>query len=141
MSLDERGLLISLLCECWVNRGVPAKPEELAKWLGFPSDKIQSALTQNVLSFFADVEGELHSPELERYRNEILAQREKMSQGGKKGVQAKQRRASLPEGYPEGSRVEMSRDEMSRGGSLKKDDSSIDDAWVKAYDEAQYDRY
>jgi uncharacterized protein YdaU (DUF1376 family) len=149
MSLEERGLYLSMLCECWVNRGVPANPDELGQWLGYSAEKIRAALTQHVLSFFADQKGEIYSPELEKYRTELLAQREKMSQGGKLGALRKVKKGNdslspPPEGYPqgylEGSRVETSRDEMSRGEYLRKEDSPVDSSWVKDYDDAQFER-
>jgi len=43
MSLAERGLLDTLRRECWVNRGMPAKPATLAKMLGFDSAEIDAA--------------------------------------------------------------------------------------------------
>ncbi len=82
MSLEERGLYISLLCECWFNRSVPAEPHSIAKLLGFTKDEIATALTERVLSFFIkDKVGELVNPELERYRVKLEEGREKMSEG------------------------------------------------------------
>lgn len=143
MSLEERGLLISLLCECWVNKSVPVDLEKQGKWLGYPLAAVKAALTERVMSFFKDEHGELISPELEEYRQDLLGKRKKLSDAGKRGAQAreeKKRTASHPQGYLEGSRVEMSGDELNRGESLKKDGSSIDDDWVKGYDDAQFDR-
>lgn len=142
MSLEERGLLLSLLCECWVNRSVPTNAGDLAQWLGYPVAAINAALTERVLSFFDEDQGELKAPELERYRGELEARRIKMSEGGRMGALRKAGKRDVrprhPEGYPQGSRVETGRDETSRGESLGKDDSPIDDPWVKAYDDAQY---
>ena len=67
MELHERGLLITLKCECWVNGSAPADPDELAKWLGFAQEKIKSALTQRVLEFFKIGDGELIDPAIDRY--------------------------------------------------------------------------
>lgn len=144
MSLEERGLFLSLMCECWVNKSVPDDPEKLGQWLGYPVAAIKSAMTEQVLSFFQSQQGEFNSPALEKYREELLGQRKRMSDGGKVGALKKAEKAkqalSHPQGYPEGSRVETSRDEMSRGESLKKEDLPVDDAWVRDYDEGQFGR-
>lgn len=147
MSLEERGLFLSLMCECWVNKSVPVDPEKLGQWLGFPATAIKSAMTEQVLSFFQSQQSEFISPELEKYRLELQTARQKMSKAGKEGAQIREekKRAALlqqghPQGHPQGSRVEMNRDEMNRGESLKKEDSSIDDDWVRKYEDAQFDR-
>jgi hypothetical protein len=140
MSLEERGLFLSLLCECWVNRAVPTDSSGLAKLLGFPVDTVRTTLTERVLSFFERKGGEIQSAELERYRKTLEDRRDRMSQGGKKGAQIKWRPVPSGDGHPNGvsigSRVEMSREEKNRGESLIKGVTSIDDAWVKDYDKA-----
>lgn len=140
MSLEERGLLLSILCECWVNHAVPADAAGLGKWLGFSDVTVKAALTGRVLSFFESKSGELKSAELERYRKELLERRERMSQGGKKGAQTKWRSRQDGDGHPigvsMGSREEMSRGEKSRGESLLKGNTPIDDSWIEDYDRA-----
>ncbi len=147
MSLEERGLLISILCECWVNRSVPSDPQSIGKWLGFGKELIEAALTQRVLSFFKVNESEITSPELERYRTELEERREKMSQGGKKGAKGKWNPSngdSHPinplDGASMGSRVEKSRDEKNgrerrRGEPRYKGDLSDSDneQWITQY--------
>lgn len=140
MSLAERGLYLSMLCECWVNRIVPADPDAIAKWLGYPRDEIKSALTERVRFFFTQADGELTSPELERYRRELEARREKQSTGGRKGAKTKWDKASKPDSLPNdlpngvsmGPRVEKSRVEKTRSESLGKPD--ITDPWVSEYE-------
>lgn len=142
MSLGERGLYLSMLCECWVNHSVPASNDALAKWLGFQTSEIQNTLTPRVLEFFTEENGELKSPELERYRKELEDRRKKQSIGGKKGAEKKWHKPgqgnSLPSGLPNrvsmGPRVEMSRVEISRSESLGKPD--ISDPWITDYDQA-----
>lgn len=140
MSLDERGLFLSLLCECWVNRTVPANVESLGKLLSFPDTTVRAALTERVLSFFESNNGELQSAELERYRKELEGRRERMSQGGRKGAQVKWRPVPSSDGHPNGvsmgSRVEMSRVEKNRGESSVKGVTPLDDSWVDEYDKA-----
>lgn len=118
MSLAERGLYLSLLAECWVNQSVPADADAIARWLGYSPTEIKSVLTERVLSFFKDEKGELVSPDLERYRQELDVRREKLSKAGKKGVQAKQDKvsqgASHPASLAQASRVEKSREEKKR---------------------------
>lgn len=140
MTLEERGLFLSLLCECWVNRAVPTDSSGLAKLLGFPVDTIRTALTERVLSFFERKGDEIQSAELERYRKTLEDRRDRMSKGGKKGAQIKWHPVPSGDGHPNGvsmgSRVEKSREEMSRGESLVKGVTPIDDSWVDEYDKA-----
>jgi hypothetical protein len=123
MSLAERGLFISFLCECWVNRSIPADAQSIAKLLGFGLDEIAASLSEKVLSFFVkNDEGELVNPELERYREKLDEAREKMSKGGKRGAEKRWDKPSADDNHPinlldrvsMGSRVEKSRNETSR---------------------------
>lgn len=141
MSLEERGLLISILCECWVNRSLPSDPQSIGKWLGFAKDSIEATLTERVLSFFKIDKNEIISPELERYRTELEERREKMSQGGKKGAKGKWN-PSNGDSHPMnpldrvsmGSRVEKSRDEKN-SREIKEDLSDSDhEEWIAEYD-------
>ncbi|HUV99128.1 MAG TPA: hypothetical protein VMV88_03145 [Gallionella sp.] len=85
MTLSERGLLFSMLCECWANIEIPANPDELAQLLG-KQKEVQGALTQNVIRFFdLTPNANFRSPDLEAYRKNVLEKRERMSEGGKKG--------------------------------------------------------
>lgn len=68
MSLAERGLLDTLRRECWVNRGMPAKPATLAKMLGFDSAEIDAALPA-VMPFFTVKDGLIVYPELDELRD------------------------------------------------------------------------
>jgi uncharacterized protein YdaU (DUF1376 family) len=143
MSLEERGLLLSLLCECWVNRSVPADPDELGKWLGFQGGVIKAALSSRVVSFFSPCNGELINPKLERYRKELEERREKMSKGGIRGAKAKWRKVSegdshptnLPNGVAMGSRVEARGKEKSRSESSER--VTIADPFVAEYEAAE----
>ena len=79
MTLEERGLFLSILNECWVNRSVPSDISRLAKWLSYGKDEIEGSLTSNVLSFFEVKDQDLISPDIERYRKEVLDRRAKRS--------------------------------------------------------------
>lgn len=86
MTIAERGLLLSMWNECWVNKEIPADANELAAWLGKPILDIQSALTPNVLAFFErKSDGTFISPDLEDYRKNVLDKRERMAEGGSRG--------------------------------------------------------
>ncbi|MGC2458728.1 MAG: hypothetical protein WA435_12125 [Gallionellaceae bacterium] len=85
MTLEERGLLLSMWCECWANPEIPADPDDLATMLGKPGE-VQKALTPRVLAFFEKTKnGTFTSPDIETYRKKVLDQRERMSAGGTKG--------------------------------------------------------
>lgn len=77
---------ISIYTECWPNGAVPADPESLAKYLGYPVDEVEAGLTERVLSFFKEVKGELISAQLEEYWGKVSKRRNKQSEGGKKGA-------------------------------------------------------
>ncbi len=89
-SLAERGLLLTLLCECWTNNFVPADGADLARYLGIDFEALRAAATERVLSHFAiretDEGRELFSPGLEKYRQRIEAIRAAQSAGGKKST-------------------------------------------------------
>ncbi len=85
MSLEERGLLMTMRFECWENLAVPSNRAELAKYLGL--DEAGMPLTDRVLSFFIDYEATLICPELENYRQHLKGIREKQSNGGKRGAE------------------------------------------------------
>lgn len=144
MSLEERGLLLSLLCECWVNRSVPADPDALAKWLGFQGGEVKAALSSRVVSFFSACNGELINPKLERYRKELEERREKMSKGGKKGAITKWRKPSSHDSYPTshpngvsmGSGVEKRGEEKSRSEPSERGNIPADDPWLSEYEKA-----
>ena len=86
MSLEERGLWISMYSDCWPNGAVPAYLESLSKYLGLPIEQVKVGLTERVLSFFKEVKGELFSPQLEEYFHKQTKRRSKLSEGGKKGA-------------------------------------------------------
>lgn len=102
MSAIERAIWISILLECWTNGSVPADPVKLAKCLGWSIEDIKVGLTECVLSFFKEVKGDLISPQLEKYYEEVLARRAKQSEGGKKGAKLKRDKALKGEGQPIG---------------------------------------
>lgn len=86
MTMAERGLLLTMLCELWVNASLPALPASLARLLGVNVAGVEAALPA-VMPFFeqTSLNGEMAivSPQLEAYRSEVLTLREARSKGGK----------------------------------------------------------
>ena len=150
MSMQERAVWISIYTECWPNGAVPADPESLAKYLGFPVEQVKTGLTENVLSFFKAINGELISPQLEEYWGKQTKRRHKQSEGGKKGVKAKRDKAlsaqgqpsgtpqgqpiGEPEGTPQGSLNTLKSNSIKSNSVFKEVNS--DDPWLKEYDAA-----
>jgi len=143
MSLDERGLLITMMCECWVNHSLPADKISIGKWLGFKDGEIEGALTDRVLTFFSSEKGELICPEIEKYRKKILDSRESKSKGGKKGANKRWRKAEddgSPIGSPNsismGRWKEKNRIEKTRSDSQESADNTTNDTWINEYERA-----
>lgn len=109
MSLEERGLWITIQMECWVNGAVPSNLGELAKYLGVASDEVNRCFTKVQMSFLIEEDELLKSPELEEQRKEYLERREKQRIGGidgakrKKAKQETEKSLGTPEGQPKGS--------------------------------------
>lgn len=78
MTLQQRGLWISIYMECWVNGSLPADINEMAKLLGFPVNEVEQAMSQLHYSFLEKSDGQLISKELEEYRHAFL-EKEKSS--------------------------------------------------------------
>ena len=103
MSLKERGLLITIMMECWINGGVPSDFEGMAKILGLTIDDVKFSYTTRQSTFFHEEGDQLISKELEGYRKNYLDRREKQRLGGQKGAQNKKdKNARLPKGRPQG---------------------------------------
>ena len=132
MSLDERGLLMSMRWRCWTHNEIPRTPELLAPLIGIPADQIQVSLTGKVLGFFAPTEehsDRLNCPELEDYRLEMMAKRDSNRKNGAKGGRSTGERLSKatkrgavapPEVREEKlNRKEASREELGKEGNLE----------------------
>ena len=115
MTIEERGLWITIQMECWVNGSVPSDLKDLAKYLGVGHDEVQRAFTQKQHSFLQKVGGEIKSPDLEVQRKEFMDRREKQRIGGIQGAEKKRQKQAkevqaiqgqpqgIPEGQPKGS--------------------------------------
>lgn len=85
MTLAQRGLLISMYCECWVNSSITSIPAELSKVLGYSLAEIENCLTESLKSYFIDKSNEFSSPEIDKYKEKILNNRLKLSTNGRSG--------------------------------------------------------
>jgi|688.fasta_scaffold263487_2 hypothetical protein len=89
MSLQERGLLYSIKLECWVNKSVPANPEELAPFVNQGVNVVKEALTDRVKSFLRSSEAnaaDYECTDIEIYRQSQEERRDAQSKGGKIGA-------------------------------------------------------
>jgi hypothetical protein len=130
MSLEQRGLMITLQFECWVNGSVPSNPQILAKLLLIGDSSLKDLLSNEVMSFFDVRDEKIVCPELAAYKYILDQRRSKQSEGGKKGQTMKKNKQlddeefenyskrdikGQPQGQPsrepEGSLVENRREE------------------------------
>lgn len=118
MTLAERGLLMTMRLECWVNKSIPSDQSELALILGVSEVEMNFQLTHKVMSFFNHVGSNLICPELEAYRQNQEAKKAALSKGGRNGgiaTQDKNRQAKARlDGRPEAKVKPLSRDELNR---------------------------
>jgi len=142
MSLKERGLLITMMMECWINGSVPSDFADMAKILGLTVDDVKFAFTNRQLTFFHTEEGQLISKELEGYRQNYLDMREKQRLGGLKGAKNKKdKNARLPKGQPqgepEGSLSQINSNSFNSNQLLKKEVMNEEvKAWIRDYESA-----
>lgn len=85
MSLSSRGLLYTLRLEYWIGNPLPANPESLSKVLGLKTDDVVSGL-QELCELIRIDQGFVKIPELDDYKNHLLDQRRRQSEGGKEGA-------------------------------------------------------
>ena len=102
ISLEERGLILSMLLECWASVDIPKNPNELGQILGVPVDQVKRALTSKALSFFNERADSYHSSFLDDQRNRFLEARQARKEGGQKGAAIKKMKKGAVEGQPRG---------------------------------------
>lgn len=151
--LEERGLIFSMLLECWISTDVPNNYAELAQILGVPSDQVKRALTSRVTTFFKIRDNSFYSEFLDDQRNKFLAGRELQREGGRKGAANKRRNQSEgipkgePNGEPEGSLYQFNSSSIPsnsiKSNSVKQEGikvRNVDDKhndWISAYDSSK----
>lgn len=152
MSLAERGLMMSMQNECWVNDSVPSDIKVLAKILGYPENEIKESLTPNVMHFFYKEDERIISPELIAYRNKLDERQRLQIEGGKKGAARKKEKevtSSYPEGIPEGPLVEHNlieqnlikhtiKEQVFREGELTEENNLAEHReWIEEWEKAE----
>lgn len=154
-SLVERGLLLTMLAEVWVNGTVPADARQLALTLGISAQAVESAMGALVRAHFREApqgEGEepqLYSPDLEGQKQHLSERRRKLRAAGQKGgraTQARERNSESGRAGPQAgleaslkplSRGEKKREDSFQGGAMNENKGNAvgaDDPWLKAYD-------
>jgi uncharacterized protein YdaU (DUF1376 family) len=147
MSLQERGLWITLYMEFWVNGSLPSDVHELSKLLGFEINEVKNALSRLQFSFVEEINSELVCRELEEYRAQFNERREKQRLGGIVGAQKKKARnkqesttesklhADLPQGSPKGS-LDYVNSNLINLNQLTKSSINLDNnkEWLEQFD-------
>jgi len=147
MTLEQRGLWITLMMECWVNGSVPSDLKELARFIGLPFEEVSRAAA--VLQVFSlDIgSSQIVSKELEEQREKYLSSREGKSRGGKLGVERKREKRRLkelgnPEGIPEGSLIQINSTSI-KSSSINLDQltskevtNQTNDEWLNEFENA-----
>lgn len=140
LGFPEKGLLWQMKLECWVNKSLPSRKSEFARMFSIDENAVEYLLTPNVLSFFHEIDGSLFCTELEAYRENLEATKLALSEGGKKGGKATQKKHREVQATLEGKVNPLSRDEKNRyeesGVKLIKEDVMNEhQEWMSAYDE------
>ena len=145
MSLTERGLLLTLRHECWVNKQVPADPCTLARMLGYGVNEVSAALPA-VMPFFALAGGCIVCPELDAYRAHLEGIRERQSQGGRQGAAKTNSKHTKPltndgpgdsTGDPRVRRESLVQLSSVQPSSIQVlSETPVSDEWVNEYDSA-----
>ena len=144
MTLEGRGLWITLMMECWVNGGVPSDLREMAKFLGLSAEEVSRA-DAALDTFSLDKESsQIFSQELEGQRQKFLSSREGKSKGGKLGAERKKEKLrhkqlgdpqGIPEGKPKGSLIHIKSNSLNSNQLIKKEVMSEENkAWVNDYE-------
>jgi uncharacterized protein YdaU (DUF1376 family) len=145
ISLEERGLILSMLLECWASIDIPKNPSELSQILGVPVDQVKRALTSKALSFFDERGGSYHSRFLDDQRNKFLEERKAKKEGGLKGAAIKKMKKSgfygEPIGQPEGSLHQLPSSQVNsfsvnQEGELTNSKHEQHKEWLDDYDNA-----
>jgi hypothetical protein len=148
MSLSERGLVMSMLCECWVNSYVPSDISQLAKILGYSNDEVSQSLSTNVMHFFFKDNDKIICPELIAYRNKLDERLRLQIEGGKKGALRKKEK-EVTSSYPEGSLGEhnliennlikhTTKEQVFRGEELAEENNLAEHKeWIEDMDKAE----
>lgn len=153
MTLEQRGLWITIQMECWVNGSVPSDMPSASKYLGISLEEMERCLAQIQFAYLDRKGDELISPELEVQREKFMESRRKQSDGGKKGAERKKAKnvaleqenpqgvpKGAPEGQPEGSLIQFKSNSVTSNSinstSLLGKESVSNEEWLNDYDNA-----
>ena len=139
-TMQERGLLFSMLCQIWVSDSLPAPEAALSRLLGIDEVEVQGSLTERVLSFFETTnDGRLVCPELRDQKAGMLERRRERAAAGRKGglkrpSSPKAQLGSAARATPEMKRNEARREEANC--AFKEEPSLPPDhqSWVAEYE-------
>jgi uncharacterized protein YdaU (DUF1376 family) len=142
MTLEERGIFLTLQNECWVNDKLPSSPAKLSRLLGISEALVIRSMSDQVKSFFLITDSSISSTELDGYKSKHLKQREKQSLGGQKSA-AKRKREGRTNSTSEvrsqhASSLNKVQSNSLNSTSVYKEEALPvnEDEWLDAYDEA-----
>ena len=87
MSMEQRGMYITLLSYAWIENGIPNDPNKIKILCNNPANFDE--VIADVLDCFKEKDGRLYNARMESVRSEQLERREKASMAGKKGADAR----------------------------------------------------
>lgn len=135
MTLEERGLWITLYLECWVNESIPADTSKLAKYIGVLKEDVDRLLSASVKHFYSFSQDEIRCPELDDYRAELAQVRKKQADGGKLGQENKRKKLLKSSSKSLEGGVSSSLDKSSLDKASSVVDSSID-SWIHEFEKS-----
>jgi len=147
LSLAERGLLMTMRLECWVNKFIPATPSELSILLNLNPSNVQEALTDRLVGFFERHGDNFYCPELEAYREELAARKEAQSAGGRKGGETTQKRQRLTKPTLESELQPISQTDLQgkikplSRGEMKREEEKREELPIKNFDDPEIDQW
>lgn len=146
MSLSERGLLLTLLNECWVNESLPSEDLELSKFLGYQVNDLKAAKTKGVMSYFRVHDGSIISDELNAYKAKHDERRRKQVSGGRLGAQRKRvatargKPAGQPQGLPAGILNSINSTSLNSNAAIKEGElKEVGEDFISAYEAGERD--
>lgn len=85
MTMEERGIYITLLAYAWIEKGIPSDTSKLKRLCGNPNNFDE--IIENVLNCFEEHNGRYYNPRMESIRSEQIDRKQRMSDAGKKGAE------------------------------------------------------
>lgn len=98
MSMAERGVYITLLSTCWLEKSLPSDLEALARTVGLPAAVFRKLWPAVAVCFVAQDDGGLIHPRLEKERQKQATHKQRASDNGSKGAATRWQRHSEANG-------------------------------------------